>query len=580
MTLFKKKPSVKMTLDDFGGTDCTSRLGSRVKNAVYMRNWRITDDGKLKKRNGFERVAETADGHGLYCGRVGGAVYYVYQTGTVITAYDVDGGEKKELDTGESTERSCFMFGGLLYIVGGEELLTFDGHSISVCEPYIPKVAVTAPNEGGGIVLEDLNLLSPYARISYSPNGISSQFVLPDEALSVVGVIENGLALPSDNYSYNKATHTLTIMHIPSSLTPDSLEVTFSLTDPNFPDRSLLRKRSFCPFGSRTDSALFVYGGDNVIYYSDVTDKGADCTYFPVNNFIRVGDGTPVTALVRHYSTLAVFTENDAWYISPSSVADGDYSKTAYPIFPLNGKIGCIRNGGVLVNSSPLTVKDDGVYIWNSTNVRDEKNAQLISSPVSRLLPREFLSNCTVFDAEGLGEVWLVYGNTVCVYNYRRSAWYFYDGINAEKLYECDGVVYFSNEKGLYRFSESVYTDDGEAYNAVWESSFADFGVTGKKNVYRLLTSLIPDAHTDVKITVSPNVGAGKTCGEDGCYRCEIFDFFAMDFRKFSFECESRPSSVERRVTLRGIDSVKLKIENGERDGRCTVNEIVLFAST
>ncbi len=580
MMLFKKTPSVRMTLDDFGGTDCTRRLGSQVKNAVYMRNWRITDDGKLKKRSGYERVAEISDANGLYCGRMGRGIKYVYQSGTTVIAKSLDDGSTVEYDTGETTKRSCFVFGGTLYIVGGEDILTFDGYNIRKCEPYIPKVAVTAPNEGGGIALESLNRLSPYARISYSPNGTSSNFVLPSEALSVVGVVENGLALPADGYSYDRSKRTLTLMHIPSSSVPDGLEVTFSLKDPNFPDRSLFYEKSFCAFGSRTDSALFVYGGDNVIYYSDVTDKGADCMYFPVNNFIRVGDGTPVTSLVRHYSTLAVFTEKDAWYISQSSVEDGDYTKNAYPIFPLNGKVGCIRDGGVPVNNIPLTVSPDGVYVWSGTNVRDEKNAQRISSPVDRLLTREFLENCTVFDATGAGEAWLAYGGTICVYNYRRAAWYFYDGINAERFYDCDGTVYFSNENGLYRFGEGTYTDDGRAYKAVWESSFADLGVNGRKNIYRLSASLIPEPHTNVKITVSPNVGVPKVCGEDGCFCCEAFDFSAMDFNRFSFECEGRPSSVERRLNLRGVDSVKLRMENDEADGRCTVNEIVLFAST
>lgn len=576
MSLFRKKPSVNMKIESFDGIICNERISEDVKSAVYMRNWRITDDGKLQKRCGCECVLRIADTEPIYCGRVGTGRYYVYKRLGGIWTYCLDDESMSVYATSDTSRFTAFLFGSLLYIMGRDTLLTFDGHITRKCEPYIPKLAVSAPNTGGGVILEDLNRISPYARISYSPDGVSPDFVLPKEALAVVRVTDCGVAVDEDKYTYDRGTHTLTMSYVPSADVPDGLEVTFVIDDDDFPDSSLLYGKSYCLFGSGNDSRVFVYGGDNTIYYSDVTDRGADCTYFPVNNFIRVGDGGEVTALVRHYSTLAVFTENDAWYISPSSIEDGDYSKLSFPVFPLNGKVGCVREGAVLVNNSPLSVRGDGVYIWASSNIRDERNARLISAPVAPLLSREFLASSRVLDHEGEGEVWIWSGDLICVYNYRRTAWYFYDGIRAERAYELDGVVYFVNDTGLYRFDKNVYTDDGRAYSAIWESAYADFGISWRKNIARMFVSLIPETHSDVRITVSPNKSGGCRLGEDGCYGSEVFDFSALDFSKLSFECEGRPSLVRSRLNIRGVDSIKLRIENSFADSRCTVNGILL----
>ncbi len=574
MYLFKRSPSLSLEAESFSGIDCTRRSRSDLQSAVYMKNWRITDDGKLTKRNGYSCIHNVTNAEPLFVGNLGGTECFVYKKYRYLYSLELESGEMITYDTGEDLGADVFLFGGLLYIIGCETYVTFDGMTFADVEPYIPTVAVTAPNEGGGVLYEGMNLISRYAKIIYSPNGTSSEFILPEASSGIYSVVENGETVDPSKYIYDSGTRRLTLNYIPGDNIANSLEVTFTISS-MYLKYPILHKKRFCIFGASGDTRVFAYGNDNVVYYSDVTVNGADPLYFPSENFIMVGDGSScVTGMCRQYSTLAVFTEKDAWYISPSSVDYDGYSKPSFPILPLNSKIGCIDEGTVLVNNSPLTVSESGVYLWNSTTIRDERNAKLISLPVENSVSREFLKNSTVFDHEGDGEVWICNDGEVLVYNYKRGAWYTFDNIPGDEFFEYGGQVYFTNKNGLYRFSSEQYTDDGTAYSAVWESAFADFGTYDKKTVRRLSASFVPQINSDAIIKISPSRGEKAALGDDGCFENRIFSFLHTDFSKFSFECEGRPRIVTKRLNMRNIDSIKVRIENNIPDSRCTVDSL------
>ncbi len=576
MYLFKRTPSLTVRAECFSGINCTEKAHSDIRSATYMKNWRITDDGKLSKRNGYECVYNVKDSTPLFVGSLSGVECFVYKKGTYLYSVNLSDSELTAYDTGEDLGAEAFVFGGLLYTVGCESMVTFDGRSFSVPEPYIPTVALIAPNEGGGQTFEGINMISQYAKILYSPNGTSPEFILPESASGIYSVVDGNTKISDSDYIFENSSKKLTLNYIPASGVANSLEVTYIISAEYLP-YPILHKKKFCLFGSSGDTRVFAYGNDGIIYYSDVTSRGADPTYFPAENFIRVGDGgEEVTSLCRHYSSLAVFTEKEAWYISPSSTDYDGYTKPTFPIFPLNSKVGCISEGAVLVNNSPLTVSEYGVYMWNSTSVRDEKNAKLISSPVEKLIGERFLENCKVFDSEPYGEVWIYSGDDILVYNYKRGAWYFFEGIRADRFFEYGATVYFVNSNGLYRFSDSVYTDNGSPYSAVWESAFSDFGTYEKKTLRRLYASFVPQINSDAVITVTPNVGKAEVLGTEGSFCSQRFSFGSIDFGNFSFECEDRPKTVCKRLNLRRTDSIKLRIENSQRDSRCTVDSITL----
>ncbi len=338
MYLFKRSPTLTLNADSFVGVDCTKKSRADLQSAVYMKNWRIADDGKLEKRCGYENVCNVTGCTPLYVGNIGGGNFFIYKKKKYLYAYNIDTTRLIAHDMGEDLGAGTFMFGGMLYIIGYEQFRVFDGVEFSEVEPYIPTVAITAPNTGGGVSYESVNLISQYAKILYSPDGVSAEFILPQSASGIHSVTDGGVEVSSDNYIFENMTKKLRLNYVPSGNVANSLQVTFIISSMYIP-YPILHMRRFYLFGAENDSRVFAYGNDNKIYYSDVTSAGADPTYFPAENLIRVGDGSScVTAMCRQYSSLAVFTERDAWYISPSSVDYDGYSKPTFPIFPLNGK--------------------------------------------------------------------------------------------------------------------------------------------------------------------------------------------------------------------------------------------------
>lgn len=574
MALFKKTPSNVMTVSEFDGVDCTKNITSTISSAEYMRNFRITQAKKLTKRHGFKLLTKIERAQNLF---VNGNYLFYRITRKLYCIRLSDLSELATYDIPNTNNVGYFKFGNDVYIVSKSNIFVFRNSSFSPAEPYIPTIAITAPESGGGVVHESLNLLCDKAKISYSPSGSSNEFILPDIAQEVVQVTENGQVIDSSAYSFSVSEHKLTFTNTPSGGISDSLVVTFSFSS-SLVDTLLLSNKKFYIYGGEFDTRLFVYGNGNVIHYSDITSNGADPLYFPSENFITVGDGTyNVTSLVRHYSSLAVFTSGDAWYITPSSVDYDGYRKASFPIYPLNGKIGCINNGGVLVDNYPLTVNKRGVYIWRSTTVRDERNAVCISDKIAPLLDASFLERARIFDYEAQKEVWLYYSGIVWIYNYRIDAWYCFDGIDANDMFEYNGQILFIKNSAVYLFDENLYTDNGKAYNAVWKSGFANFGKIDRKRLYRIYASLLPEGNSNVTVTLLSNDGQRVTVGQDGEFSNSVFDFSVMDFTAFSFVgSETGSSVVRRRIRLRRFDSVRLIIENAQPDSRATVERVVL----
>lgn len=572
MAFFKKSPSFLMNVTSFDGIDCTKKVTNSISSAEYMRNFRITENGKLKKRYGYKKLFTLKDAKDVYLSD--NIVFY--RNGRTLNAYNIGVGivASYELDYAKNTV--YFTFASDVYAVCEDEIIVYRDGNFSKGEPYVPTLAVTCPPSGGGALHESLNLLCNRAALSYSPDGKADVYHLPSYAVAIVSVFENGIIVPSEKYTFDSFEKTVKFNYIPAGGISDSLKITFELSKFDV-EMDFLKNRSFCVYGGNFDSRIFAYGGDNIIYYSDITDRGSDVLYFPSENYIKVGDGTfDVTSLVRHYSTLAVFTEGDAWYISPSSVDYDGYEKPSFPIYPLNGKVGSVRQGGVLVDNSPLTVTPDGVYLWRASNVRDERNAECISEKIEPLLSRDFLKGARVFDNEAKKEVWICNSGLVAVYNYSLKVWYFFDGIDADSMFSYNGEVLFIKGESVYLFDPEVYTDDGKTYKAIWQSGFANFGKVDKKRLYMLYASLIPETSSSVKITLVPNSGERITVGESGEFSNEVLDFSCIDFSDFTFECEGRPTFTRHRIRLRRFDSVRLIIENSQPNGRATVERVVL----
>ena len=565
MGRFVKSTADVIYTDSFRGLDVSGEEKKSFSSPVYMKNFRITEKRILEKRCGYKVTASGLGCDSCWAGSVGGVYVFVYKKGAEVCAVSVSDGAEIASQTAGAGEAGFVLFGGKLYIIGKDTFLCFDGASFHTVEPYIPTVSITTAPNGGGKIHESLNLLCDKAKISYSPTGTDTVYTLPDICESIVTVEADGQIM-GGGYVYSSQNKTVTFSSAPAQGV-DSLVVTFSLSGGAIPEKDIPGPE-FCVYGGDSDTRVFAYGKDNVLRYSDVTAKGADISYFPSDNFVTVGDGTyKVTALVRHFDRLIVFTERETWYLYRSSVSYDGYSKPSFPVYPLNSAVGCIGGGAAFTDNFPVTLSADGIYRFGRTTLRDERNATRISDRVSAYLTPEFLHGAAVFDNEHDKEMWCACGGTVLIYNYGVDEFYVYDGIDAKMMFEYNGNVGFFDGENLCVFERALTEDDGKPFCAVYESGFVFFGKTKKKRrLKRVCVMLLPEKSTSVILTAIPNRGGAKSYGLNGEFRRVRFSFDCIDFSDFTFECEARPDPVELRTDLSSFEALKIRIENSRSE--------------
>lgn len=173
-------------------------------------------------------------------------------------------------------------------------------------------------------------------------------------------------------------------------------------------------------YNSTQDTRVFIYGdGSNKALYSGIDYDGQPrADYFPDLFEIAIGDAnTPITALIRHYSTLMVYKSNSAYRVEYGSItlADGLVTAAFYSV-PVNRTIGNAALGqSQLVLNSPRTLFGKECYEWRnnasySSNLSlDERQAKRMSDRVYAALAEFDLAECKCYDDNHNQEYYVCY---------------------------------------------------------------------------------------------------------------------------------------------------------------------------
>lgn len=580
MAKYGKGSVSELTVSAFTGLNTESSKNGSMCEATYMRNFTVSADGALVKRYGYKKLLSGLEYESWYLGRVKDTECFIYKNGTMLYAVDpFTAVTIATHDSGTYDDVGFFLFGGNVYAFGGDCFVSFNGTKFSEPDIYVPTVLITASPEGAGYSHESLNLLSEFAKVSYSPDGTSTVYKLPDAACEVISVEDETGELDVSAYSYDEDDNALTFTVAPQGGVPDSLKVTFMLKDEYIFNPKRFGK-NFCVYGGDFDSRVFIYGVGNRIYYTDITSNGPDVTYIPAENFITVGDGTwDVTMLLTHYDRLIVFTEGETWYVSVEYTDIAGYRRPSFPVYPLNSRIGSARGAAALIDNYPVTLHKGRLYRFSNTSIRDERAAKCISDRVDSLFGECSTEGAILFDNEEKRELWCAFEGTVYIYNYRDDTFYCYDGINAEGFAVLSGEAAFVYDGSLYTFSPDTYNDDGKEYTAIWESRF--FLPTGKYRKCRLRRvslSLLPEPSTRLTVRIIPNRGRETVFGEE--LTSSVFDFGSIDFSNFSFDTERKPKSNRKRLRSDEFEYLRVRFENGSAYTRAAIRGIDMKLET
>lgn len=470
-----------------------------------------------------------------------------------------------------------FAFNDKLYIQDGTSYKYWSGSAnVADVAGYIPKVAIATPPAGGGTPYEDINTLTGKKHQTFNGDGSATAYYLAETTLTSIDSVYVGGVLQTltTHYTVNATTGVVTFISAPATGV-DNVDIYW--TKGTGTRTTVTAHKQSILFGGANDSRVFMYGVHNKVIYSALADGVPSAEYFPENNFLLVGsDEYDVTGLSKQYDRLVIHKEKDTHY----STYEFDATLgTSFPTYPLNDVIGNIAFGEVRsVLNNPFTVNLNSVYQFAATNVRDEKNAVLMSDRVRIGLDALDLTTAITFDWEKNFEYWVFVGNKGYIYNYKIDVWYYFELYHTPTCFiEIDGECYFGTSTGLImKFDTGTFTDNGNAVSAKWETGFLSFGVN---YIRKFLTfgwvGLQPETKSYCDVTWESDRDISP---ENYVVSYNLFDFGDVDFGDFEFNTNYNPQPFRLKFKIKKFCYVKFIGINDKTDKAMTILNLNLPA--
>ena len=500
----KSKYSSSVYFDGFEGIDLR-KCHNGKESVALVENFRISEDGSLKKRCGYKPIIRTIGLiRALWSGKLDGTDICFYLSGARIYTFDVSTATQSLIGSVSTSSGSAdfFYYKDGLYLKDASNIYKITADSVTVMEGYVPLYGRDWSTSVAGEIYQPLNLLHRKARISYKvPETHTAMLPTGKPVSSIVSLHRNGTLVPADTYSLDARYNTINVQDISAG------DQFVAVVEFEAEDNALLNRLKSSPYsavyGGVKDNRLFFWGSEsapNSIFASsyvsaeDLEQSEALCPqhghlYFTEKNQFVVGDGkSAVTAITRHYDRLLIFTENDAWLANAPITENEDF-----PTMNINTLAGCAsKRGAVLAGNDPITVGNHCIFKWTAdTDELNESNAYSISDGISPLLEKSFFKNAAVFhdtrrneilfhDTQDSGFVW--------VYNTLNKAWVKFSNIPATRFFDSDGELCFYHEYYIYRFFDDLDKDidpNGTEFNitAKFKSGILSFDTTDPKRL-------------------------------------------------------------------------------------------------
>lgn len=510
-----------------------------------------------------------------------------------------------KLDDNRNDQRvSIFGFADKVYIMTGLAFYVWEDYNQDISEltyltTYQPLVMVSVTprdsSDGSGVALQPVNLLSSYYRVWLSPDGKGKEFTIPanETAPKSYYKIKNlvyGTFYDESEFNLLDGSGTTTIQFndIPNLAGENIIEVTYpgkgyEYTGSPFDaaSGSIPNMKYVETYNGATDARIFLYGdGTNRTFYSDFDTNGLPrADYIPELNVINIGVmNTPLTGLVRHYSRLIAFKEDEAYSIQYGTITLPDKTSTAaFYCTPINRSLGNEAMGQVrLVLNSPYTLCGKDLYEWRnnssySSNLTiDERQAKRISDRVYATLATFDFSRCYCYDDKDHQEYYVCYGKKALVYNYAADAWYYYTNFDVTCMVNLNGELYAGDSLGrLNLVSRNNRTDNGDEITGYWESGAEPFDREFMRKYSAMLWVVLkPELRSQLTVTVETD---RKSDHAKKVAASSLMTFGNADFRKWSFNTNRKPHTIRLKIKAKKFTYYKLILEYSGTNTTATV---------
>ncbi len=538
-----------------------------------MVNFMITEDYRLKKRPGFRTVKKfDGDIRAIRSGLFLNTRHYFLVEGERVWHSETGFDQMKQIGTLPGHDLvELVEFDGKLLFLSGEEIRVFDPETgFSPIEPYRPLLTVATSPEGVGTPLEDVNLLGGRARQTFSPDGKAYVFFLSFPSVdSVDYVLLNGVPANPDSYEADPRQGCVIFNGPLAAGNPDRLEIGFTKHDP-VKEAQILRCRWGMSYGGDNDLCLFLWGNPDcpaVRFHSGSADGKPCLGYFPEIHYTRVGDGTPITDILRHYDRQVIFTKDCTYYSCPQSSTDQlGRVRTLYPVYLLSAAAGNLAPGNAsFAENDPVTVTAEGLCRWMATNVREEKNARVFSGRIKKGLSATDLSKVLLYRRPSDGCIYLVtQEKDIYVYSPSLDVFWRYRGWKPTCFFEEEGgSFYFGTADGKLCAVEGR-SDDGVGIDAHWSSTELSLGdEVHTKTLHRIGVKMAADEENRVELSWTADVeGKNLPNGRSRILKSDssLFSFGELAFDRMSFNTAYHRRKLSVRAEARRFHRIRLKL--------------------
>jgi hypothetical protein len=543
-------------IEDFRTPDC--------KNVILDRN------GDLEKRTGFKQAFTTV----LNGTSVNGFFKYldtcIIASGTKLYEWDFQN-EPTEIYTGiTDAPARGFTFEDKFYFINGYEYLEYDGTTVQEPEPHIPTVMVSTNPAGDGEKLDDFNLLGAGFKQLFSGDGTSTTYnLIVDEldATTVEITVDTTTLTEGTHFTVDRTAGTInfsagTSPHGAPVEGTNNVEIIAYKTVTGNKEK-ITGCTNFGIYGGKNDTRIFLGGHPdypNIIRRSYVYKPN----YFPENSFDKIGSKSgKIVGYANQYDSLVIFKEDSIWLMD-------FYLENGEPKFitkPLNSQVGCIAPRSIqLVDNNPVFLSDDGIYELVSSEIRHERNVQMISKRINnRLLNELNLEEAVSLDFDN--KYFLCVNGNSYILDYRENEWFFWDNMYPTHYIIYDEYLYFSNSdrpiisvlshKGDYQ----PYVDyDGETIEAYWKSKVTDLGsIENLKMVSKIFYTMRPGANTSI---ILDYITDKKTMLDVDYSRMDLFDYSMFDYSKMNYLTREFPQEITKKIKAKKVSYFQIIVRN------------------
>lgn len=573
------RPSIT-TIKNFLGLNMNETGETQLKlgEASRMRNFRITKDYKLEKMYGYQQLYNPDSRvRAIWAGKLGNTEMTIYVAGGKVYK-----GATTPVQLGSITdaETSIFEFNKVLYFINGTEFKYYNGTNYGDVGGYAPLIKISCTPAGVGTDYEPINLLSAHRKVSYSADGTSTTFTLPEQDITLYtnNVWVNGEVVTT-GVTYNGTTGTVTITPAPTAGT-DNVVIQYDKNNIEASLKQNITKNKYAmKFGLADDTRVFLYGNANAknrIYFSDLGNGVPNVTYFPANNFIDVGSSnSAVTDISRQYDRLIISKENEAYYMTYEPITDTEGNViVTFPTYPLNKSHGMLANAqGQVLDNYVTTIDNSGIIQWTNTNVADERNAVVVSTRVNEWLQARDLTKAITLDNQEDKEYWLGIDNEVLIYNYENSTFFCLElPDNVRVLTSYAGEIYMGTDKKVMKWQRNTTTYNNEVIDAEWQGGFYDFEAEYKRKTMRILwVSLKPSVRTSLKINYITDRNTGTS---EKTIEKVLFSYPFWNYEDFSYQTNNTVKPYKIKLKAKKFAFLKLILKNDDIYSELTIDTI------